>query len=583
MMVRQGGEAGGLGLAPRSARLTRPDHLLSGSTRRQKLARGAHSLKDSLFALCCRNSAQINKTILLPSIQVQRLEYRHSSLTFAANDVFCAAPNGSCSDQRSEGQSPREPHRDTFAHQGIGVAEQRWSGRAKRRRIHRPVRRARGAEAARNVSRRGPLILQACGVVVDLVKAKKMSGRAVLLAGGPGTGKTALALAVSQDLGNKVPFCPIVGSEIYSAEVKKTECLMENFRRAIGRFLCKMRRWNSNVKGLRVRETKEVYEGEVTELSPEESENPLGAYGRTVSHLLVTLKSAKGTKKLRLDPSIFEAIQKERVRVGDVIYIEANTGAVKRVGRSDAYATEFDLEAEEYVPVPKGDVHKKKEIVQDVTLHDLDTANARPQGGQDVMSMMGQLMKPRKTEITEKLRAEIDKVVSKYIDQGVAELVPGVLFIDEVRLLRVVDISLTRLGAHARPRGLLLPHPRARVPPRPARHPRLQPRHDSHPHARLRALALARADPARHPAGPARAAAHRPDPPVLAPGDLADRQDARAHRGREPVGGGAGAGRARRVQGQSEVRAAAAGAGGDPGKGQDWRDGGGGEGGGGRR
>lgn len=79
-------------------------------------------------------------------------------------------------------------------------------------------------------------VAQACGLVVDLVKAKKMSGRAVLLAGGPGTGKTALALAVSQELGTKVPFCPIVGSEIYSAEVKKTEALMENFRRAIGKF-----------------------------------------------------------------------------------------------------------------------------------------------------------------------------------------------------------------------------------------------------------------------------------------------------------------------------------------------------------
>ncbi|KAK5466156.1 RuvB ATP-dependent DNA helicase pontin, partial [Exophiala xenobiotica] len=188
---------------------------------------------------------------------------------------------------------------------------------------------------------------------------------------------------------------------------------------------------------LRVREMKEVYEGEVTELIPEEAENPLGGYGRTISHLIITMKSAKGTKKLRLDPSIYEAIQKERVAVGDVVYIEANTGACKRVGRSDAYATEFDLEAEEYVPVPKGEVHKKKEVVQDVTLHDLDIANARPQGGQDVMSMMGQLMKPKKTEITDKLRAEINKVVSKYIDQGVAELVPGVLFIDEVHMLDI--------------------------------------------------------------------------------------------------------------------------------------------------
>ena len=264
---------------------------------------------------------------------------------------------------------------------------------------------------------------EACGVVVDLIRAKKMAGKAVLLAGGPGTGKTALALAVSQELGTKVPFCLMTGSEVYSAEVKKTEALMENFRRAIG---------------LRVQERKEVYEGEVAELTPEESENPLGSYGRTISHLVITLRASKGTKKLRLDPSIYEAIQKERVRLGDVIYIEANTGAVKRVGRSDAFSTEFDLEAEEYVPVPKGDVHKKKDIVQDVTLHDLDVANARPQGGQDVMSMMGQLMKPRKTEITEKLRGEINKVVNKYIDQGVAELVPGVLFIDEVHSLTTV-------------------------------------------------------------------------------------------------------------------------------------------------
>lgn len=56
----------------------------------------------------------------------------------------------------------------------------------------------------------------------------------MLLAGAPGTGKTALALAVSHELGAKVPFCPMVGSEVYSTEVKKTEVLAEVFRRAIG-------------------------------------------------------------------------------------------------------------------------------------------------------------------------------------------------------------------------------------------------------------------------------------------------------------------------------------------------------------
>merc|ERR1712150_36012 len=243
---------------------------------------------------------------------------------------------------------------------------------------------------------------EAAGVVVDLIKSKRMAGRASLMAGPPGTGKTAIALAIAHELGNKVPFCPMVGSEVFSSEIKKTEVLMENFRRAIG---------------LRIKETKEVYEGEVTELSPVETENPVAGYSKTVSHVVIGLKTAKGTKQLKLDPSIYESLQKERVEVGDVIYIESNSGASKRIGRSDAFATEFDLEAEEYVPLPKGDVHKRKEVIQDVTLHDLDSANARPQGGQDILSMMGQLMKPKKTEITDKLRKEINKVVNKYIDE----------------------------------------------------------------------------------------------------------------------------------------------------------------------
>lgn len=39
---------------------------------------------------------------------------------------------------------------------------------------------------------------EACGVVVDLIKSRKMAGRALLLAGAPGTGKTALALGIAQ-------------------------------------------------------------------------------------------------------------------------------------------------------------------------------------------------------------------------------------------------------------------------------------------------------------------------------------------------------------------------------------------------
>ena len=85
----------------------------------------------------------------------------------------------------------------------------------------------------------------------------------------------------------------------------------------------------SPLAGLRIKETKEVYEGEVTELTPTESENPLSGYGKTVSHVVVGLKTVKGTKQLRLDPTIYEAMLKEKIVVGDVVYVECSTGAVK--------------------------------------------------------------------------------------------------------------------------------------------------------------------------------------------------------------------------------------------------------------
>ena len=73
----------------------------------------------------------------------------------------------------------------------------------------------------------------------------------------------------------------MVGSEVYSTGVKKTEVLMENFRRSIG---------------LRIKETKEVWEGELTELKTEEKDDPSGSYGKVVTSVVVTLKTSKGTK-----------------------------------------------------------------------------------------------------------------------------------------------------------------------------------------------------------------------------------------------------------------------------------------------
>jgi RuvB-like protein 1 (pontin 52) len=53
----------------------------------------------------------------------------------------------------------------------------------------------------------------------------------------------------------------------------------------------------------------------VTELSPEETESVTGGYGKSISHVVIGLKTVKGTKQLKLDPTIYDALIKEKVYI----------------------------------------------------------------------------------------------------------------------------------------------------------------------------------------------------------------------------------------------------------------------------
>ena len=89
-----------------------------------------------------------------------------------------------------------------------------------------------------------------------MVKEGRIAGRAVLIAGPPSTGKTAIAMGMSQSLGNDVPFTNLAASEIFSLEMSKTEALTQAFRRSIG---------------VRIKEETEVIEGEVVEIQIDRS------------------------------------------------------------------------------------------------------------------------------------------------------------------------------------------------------------------------------------------------------------------------------------------------------------------------
>ncbi|CAE7220650.1 Ruvbl2 [Symbiodinium sp. KB8] len=75
---------------------------------------------------------------------------------------------------------------------------------------------------------------KAAGVVTRMISEGRIAGRAVLLAGQPGTGKTAIAMGMAQALGEETPFTMMAASEIFSLEMSKTEALTQAFRRAIG-------------------------------------------------------------------------------------------------------------------------------------------------------------------------------------------------------------------------------------------------------------------------------------------------------------------------------------------------------------
>ncbi|CAI9722331.1 ruvB-like 2 [Octopus vulgaris] len=79
----------------------------------------------------------------------------------------------------------------------------------------------------------------------------KIAGRSILIAGQPGSGKTAIAMGMAQALGVNTQFTSIAGSEIFSLEMSKTEALTQAFRKSIG---------------VRIKEETEIIEGEVVEI-----------------------------------------------------------------------------------------------------------------------------------------------------------------------------------------------------------------------------------------------------------------------------------------------------------------------------
>lgn len=265
---------------------------------------------------------------------------------------------------------------------------------------------------------------EAAGIVVKMIKEGKMAGRAVLFAGPPGTGKTAIAYGIAKELGKDVPFVALSGSEIYSSELKKTEVLTQAMRKALG---------------VRLREQRHVYEGEITQLDIKTRKHPYNPYQEIPDHVVIGLATKDDRRVFKAGQSIALHLIQQGVTIGDIIMIDAETGKVTKLGRSEEAAEKYEISSwdERPVPRPSGPVEKNKEFVYVMTLHDLDQISAQHRGGLFSLLLGGASTK----EIDSEVRKEVDEMVKKRLEEGTAEIIPGVLFIDEVHLLDIEAFS----------------------------------------------------------------------------------------------------------------------------------------------
>ena len=216
-------------------------------------------------------------------------------------------------------------------------------------------------------------------------------------------------MGMSQSLGPDVPFTMLASSEIFSLEMSKTEALNQAFRKSIA---------------VRIKEESEMIEGEVVEIQTDRSVTGGTKQGK------LTIKTTDMESVYDMGAKMIDAMTKERVMAGDIISIDKSSGKISKLGRSFAKSRDYDAMGVDtkFLQCPDGDLQKRKEMVHTVSLHEIDVINSRTQGFLALFS-------GDTGEIRSEVRDQINTKVAEWKEEGKAEIVPGVLFIDEVHML----------------------------------------------------------------------------------------------------------------------------------------------------
>ncbi|CDF32713.1 unnamed protein product [Chondrus crispus] len=219
-------------------------------------------------------------------------------------------------------------------------------------------------------------------VVVLIIEQGRIAGRAVPIAGQPGTGKAAIAMGMAQALASETLFTKIAVSEIFSLKMSKTETLTQALGKSIG---------------VRIKEEIEHIEGEVVEIQID-MPLPRSSAARMAKSGKLTLKNTEIERVYDLGTKMIDSLRKETVTSFDAITIDMATGNISKLRR--VAATE------------RGSARL-------LALFAGDTG-----------------------EIKSGVREQIDVKVAERREEEKAKIVQGVLFIDVVHMLDIDCFSL---------------------------------------------------------------------------------------------------------------------------------------------
>jgi RuvB-like protein 2 len=185
-------------------------------------------------------------------------------------------------------------------------------------------------------------------------------------------------MGLAQQLGEDTPFTTMSGSEVFSLEMSKTEALTQALRRSIG---------------VRILEETEVMEGEVVEIQIDTAFAANGGGKATTTGAMgggggmektgrLTLCTTDMETVYDLGTKMIDALSKEKITAGDVITIDKASGKITKLGRSFSRSRDYDAmgSSTRFVQCPEGELQKRKEMVHNVSLHEIDVINSRQQG-----------------------------------------------------------------------------------------------------------------------------------------------------------------------------------------------------------